>query len=217
MNKKILIVTIILIALSILALIRQNLFELVSNNRQHKENAIGDIKDQLRELRKKQLPRGQDFDAQLNSKLKSLALQISQLGNEEKFRNQLDLIARSLSDDEKFELMNIANNSQAQGDERLAAIYLLNLSQDADLLLSSIILEPLPVFSEQRRQEQEIAFRALAVEGIKNIALISAIENQTQSSFLIDRLERQKAYLAKRAPAPEAQDKKALEQLIQGQ
>lgn len=181
----------------------------------HQLNSSDGLKVRIEQVRKNITTQiSNEEQLRLSQNLSRLAVQISQLGDQTQFENQLKELAQAVSPQDQIFYLKKALDHHLPGDERLAAISLIKESKNSDTVLSAIITNPLPFLKDTRRQEQEFAFRALAIEGIRSTDVLSELQNQVQSPFLLDRLLRQKAFLKQQAPSPDEQDQSALKKLI---
>jgi hypothetical protein len=173
------------------------------------------IKDHIEQLRKNSTTKLSNEDQnRLSRKLSLVTMQISQLGNERDFQKTIQDIAKDLSPRDHAFYIQKAIDTTAPGDDRLAAVSILKEANESDFALAAIIIEPIRFLKDTHRQEQEFAFRAFAIEGLKSVSVIQNIQNQMDSPFLIDRLMRQKAFINRQTPSPEMQDQNALKKLI---
>lgn len=141
--------------------------------------------------------------------------------------NRMQSIARQMEPEHIQYLEQVLLDRKQGGDERAMAVELLsrNQSEQAENILKNFILQDQGAVVNnkgQRQQEQEIIFKAQAIEGIagredKSLARkhLDEIANKSSQSFLVDRAKRAKAQIDGQLRSLDSQDNEALKKLIE--
>lgn len=136
--------------------------------------------------------------------------------------------AYALTKEECGELAAMVLDQKTQADQRLLAAYLLSEVQGEQAIpaLSKIALSKIPATPNERANDEERSFRALAVEGLGKIISSKDAEKVLREvaspsaqpdAFLNDRAERALYGIQKGSShEPEIQDKEALEKIMKG-
>ncbi|MBC7466086.1 MAG: hypothetical protein H7256_08840 [Bdellovibrio sp.] len=163
-----------------------------------------------------------------NKELKSsqkIDQQLAQLAqnNLEQSDDQIQDVAKNLSNADLKKLSEVMSDKKADEDQRTLAVELISRHQTVESLkqLESFVLRPV-TSSENNKRQLESVLKAQAIEGIaaypqKDIAIssLTSLDPVVSEAFLKDRIKRSMATLQNQVEKTEKSDGDALRKLVE--
>lgn len=136
--------------------------------------------------------------------------------NPENAEIKLQEYADSLDANDVLNLKQNVLNTQLSGDERLISVELIlrAKTENHDSTLVEIANSAPVDHKNQTRNDEELAFRARAIEGIQSLPALQQVIDRNSNKFLSDRASRALAHLSGQAPSLREQDEAALKKLV---